>query len=224
MFTFRCSLWWYYRRQFDSGNRIGVCVGVLCRSELFSLSSQVNAGKAWYFPWDRMLNKGNCGQTRVKRSAANNRSNRCINGISITKIPRACCYHTVCIGISSRKGSVVSIARQWKIYTLGDWLKTNKMAATTKNTAVCSYCWEGVEKLKRIDSCGIWTHAGYPNRFRVYRLNRSAKLSAILSHTQLIYYSTLPSLYIKNNTLLHQWTYHPSTPTTQRTLPCARHS
>ena len=28
-----------------------------------------------------------------------------------------------------------------------------------------------------IDSCEIWTHAGNPNRFRVYRLNRSAKLS-----------------------------------------------
>ena len=27
------------------------------------------------------------------------------------------------------------------------------------------------------DSCEIWTHAGNPNRFRVYRLNRSAKLS-----------------------------------------------
>ena len=30
---------------------------------------------------------------------------------------------------------------------------------------------------KQIDSCEIWTHAGYPNRFLVYRLNHSAKLS-----------------------------------------------
>ena len=36
------------------------------------------------------------------------------------------------------------------------------------------------------DSCEIWTHAGDPNRFLVYRLNRSAKLSCTISHPSYI--------------------------------------
>ena len=51
-------------------------------------------------------------------------------------------------------------------------------------------------KVKSFDSCRIWTYAGNPNRFLVYRLNHSAKLSLFL---------TTPSCKLKQNGNLRWW-------------------
>ena len=52
----------------------------------------------------------------------------------------------------------------------------NNNKITTHNTIITWHI-STQRRLKESDSCETWTHAGYPNRFRVYRLNRSAKLS-----------------------------------------------